>query len=643
MASSNKNTPQPRSTLSLDGTASQGTPAAPHSKGSDRGGNKGDSGNRGNSGDALFTPKKRPTRSPAPQTREPLLNVKSSTASDTSGEAAQGQATLGKATLDKDTLGKDTSGKDTSGTHQKGRSHKSKPHAHTRKPPQGVPQQSGKNLGLESRMAAIETLFCVLYQKRPLDAVFDQLAYGLSHRDRAFCRQLVLLTLRRRAALRYLLGGLMDKPLSDGAERIALILEVGLAQILFMDTKDHAAVDQSVRLVKKLRGPVSQLSGLVNAVLRRSVRTRNDLLAELVELPAVNLPQDVFVRWVQHYNSPLLERFSAALTSLPPLDIRFKDKETRDQSLVNDPSAQALGELGLRLTGGDIETLPGFEDGKWWVQDASAAIPATLFSLPENSRVLDMCAAPGGKTMQLAARGYMVTALDRSGKRLKRLDANLERTGLSAEVIETDAADYEPNIAFDGVLLDAPCSATGTFRRNPDVLWTKTTDDIARLADLQSRLLDHAVSLLRVGGELVYCVCSMEESEGEAQWQAFLERTNGKVEACPITADDLLRAAGPTGSLDAGSIIRKTTPLLSFLQDGGWLRTSPICLSSPTGDITAPIAAISEVDPNSPISPDAHEPDDQGPDAAISNQPINTPPPVGGFDGFFIAKARRVK
>lgn len=304
---------------------------------------------------------------------------------------------------------------------------------------------------------------------------------------------------------------------------------VGATQILFLDVPDHAAVDLSVRIARADRY-AAHYTKLINAVLRRLA---NDGKARLAALDTVMLdtPDWLMKRWIAAYGEPIARAIAAAHTHEAALDISVK----------SDPEGWATRLNGRVLPTGTIRTvahgavpnLPGFNDGEWWVQDAAAAIPAKLLGDVRGKSVADLCAAPGGKTAQLATAGAKVTAVDRSEPRLKRLRENLARLKLDAETVTTDAAQWQHE-PFDAVLVDAPCSSTGTIRRHPDIPWLKSETDIAKLSALQSRLLDRAAMLTKPGGTLVYCTCSLEPEEGERAIAALLERNPG-LKRSPIT------------------------------------------------------------------------------------------------------------
>lgn len=355
---------------------------------------------------------------------------------------------------------------------------------------------------------------------------------GLEPRDRALAFNILATTLRRLGTLRAVIRPCLSRGLPPSAPKLEAVLLVGAAQILLMDVPDHAAVGLSVDLARTDTSTAG-FAGLVNAVLRRLTREGAGMLVKVDPFTA-DVPDWLRQRWVATYGMEKARAIAAMLAAPPPLDISVKsDPEGWAVRL----SGEVLPSGSIRvLEAGPVRALPGFEDGAWWVQDAAAALPAKLLGNVQGLRVADLCAAPGGKTAQLAAAGAKVTAVDRSGERLRRLKENLQRLKLEAEVVEADAAAYaaEP---FDAVLLDAPCSATGTLRRHPDIAWAKSAADIASLAGLQARLLDAAANLLRAGGLLVYSTCSLEPEEGEQQVAALLERRTD-LERVPLSAAD---------------------------------------------------------------------------------------------------------
>jgi 16S rRNA (cytosine967-C5)-methyltransferase len=354
--------------------------------------------------------------------------------------------------------------------------------------------------------------------------------------------------LRRLGTLRHVLGGFLDKGFPGDAPRTETVLLIGAAQILWLDVPDHAAVDLSVRLAQADRR-ASRYAGLVNAVLRRVAQNRDAILAA----PDVgrDTPDWLLKRWTRAYGANTARAIAEANGHEPALDITVK----------HDPEHWAERLRGRVLSTGTVRTLaqgavsmlPGFTEGEWWVQDAAASIPARLLGEVRGLRVADICAAPGGKTAQLANFGAIVTAVERSPARVSRLRENLGRLKLEAEIAAADALEWQGG-PFDAVLLDAPCSSTGTIRRHPDVPWLKGEADIGVLTGLQTKLLDRAAELLKPGGTLVYCVCSLEPEEGDAQIEALLARNPSLVRRA-ITADevfglsDLITAAGDLRTL----------------------------------------------------------------------------------------------
>ena len=392
--------------------------------------------------------------------------------------------------------------------------------------------------GLAVRRIAAEIIDGVLRRNRSLDEQLDgahanAALAALPDRDRALARALVGVVLRRLGTLRHLISVFLERGLPKEAPRTETALLIGAAQILFLDVPDHAAVDLAVRLVQADRY-AARHAGLVNAVLRRVAREGAALLGTL-DVAALDTPQWLMGRWIKTYGESSARAIAAANGREPALDLTVK----------SDPAAWAT-KLGGRLTPtgsvrtiahGLVTALPGFAEGAWWVQDAAAALPARLFGDVAGLRVADLCAAPGGKAAQLAAAGAHVTAVDRSPARLARLAENLKRLSLNAELICADVAEWEA-APFDAVLLDAPCSSTGTIRRHPDVPWLKQPADIEKLAALQRRLIARAATLTKPGGTLVYCTCSLEPAEGEDIINGLLAQ-DASVRRAPIGAADV--------------------------------------------------------------------------------------------------------
>ena len=388
--------------------------------------------------------------------------------------------------------------------------------------------------GLAARRLAVDILDAVLRRKRPLDEPLGgtELA-ALPERDRALVRNIVATALRHLGTLRHLLAAQLKRGLPREAPQVEHILLVGATQLLFLDVPDHAAVDLSVRLAQADR-PASRYAPLVNAVLRRLAHHGAKRLAELDTI-ALDTPEWLMRRWIARYGEATARAIAAANRREAPLDLTVK---TDPQAWAEKLGGQVLPTGSVRLAShGPVPQLDGFGDGAWWVQDAAAALPARFLGDVRGQSVADLCAAPGGKTAQLALAGAQVTAVDRSAPRMARLSQNLERLNLKAKTAVADATTWQAG-PFDAVLIDAPCSSTGTIRRHPDIPWLKSEADLAKLTALQARLLDHAATLLKPGGTLVYCVCSLEAEEGEQAVAQLLERT-GALRRDPIAASEV--------------------------------------------------------------------------------------------------------
>jgi 16S rRNA (cytosine967-C5)-methyltransferase len=333
-------------------------------------------------------------------------------------------------------------------------------------------------------------------------------------------RRLVATILRRLGTLGHVLSRLLDRGIPTDAPRAQSALLIGAAQILWMDVPDHAAVDLSVRLVQSDRR-AAKYAGLVNAVLRRCAREGQPLIDE-VKAQTLDIPQWMLARWIAHYGEATARAIAMALSHEPSLDITVKSDAAQWATRLH---GETLPTGSVRtLLQGSVKMLPGFAEGQWWVQDAAAALPARLFGDVAGKSIADLCAAPGGKTAQLIQAGARVTAVDRSPGRMARLGENLARLALVAETVVADAAEWPGNNSegFDGILVDAPCASTGTIRRHPDVAWLRQEADIGALTALQKRLLQRATALLKPGGMLVYCTCSLEPEEGEHAIAALL-------------------------------------------------------------------------------------------------------------------------
>jgi 16S rRNA (cytosine967-C5)-methyltransferase len=390
--------------------------------------------------------------------------------------------------------------------------------------------------GLAARRVAAELLEGVLRRNRPLDEQIEdaqpRLA-ALPERDRALTRALAASVLRRLGTLRHLLGLFLERGAPADVPRVETALLLGAAQILLLDVPDHAAVDLSVRLVRADRR-AAHYAGLVNAVLRRIAQHGAARLRD-VDTIALDTPSWLLARWTKAYGTEMARALAQANGCEAALDLTVKQ----------DPNHWA-GVLGGRVlpTGtvrviahGPVVQLPGFADGAWWVQDAAAALPAHLLGDVRDKTIADLCAAPGGKTAQLAQAGARVVAVDRTESRLVRLRQNLARLNLAAETVVADATQWQAG-PFDAVLVDAPCSSTGTIRRHPDIPWVKREGDIAELTTLQRSLLARAIEMVKPGGLLVYCTCSLEPEECEAIVTDLLAR-DSRLRRRPVSAAEV--------------------------------------------------------------------------------------------------------
>jgi len=414
--------------------------------------------------------------------------------------------------------------------------------------------------GLATRRFAVDILGNVLDDGRPLDQVLDHRASmpswrALTPADRALTRAIVSTTLRRLGLIDDALKRPMKRPLPNKAARVRQILRVGAAQLLFMEVPDHAAVSLATELADRDRD-TRPWKALVNGVLRALARDRETILADQDATRLVT-PLWLWRDWCATWGEDAARAFAAAHMVEPALDLTVK----------SDPAgwAEKLGGIVLptgtvRLVAhGAIDRLEGFEAGEWWVQDAAAALPARLLGDVAGKSVADLCAAPGGKTAQLAQAGATVTAVDLSPHRLDRLKQNLARLRLgNVTTVAADLETWRPKTPFDAVLLDAPCSATGTLRRNPDVGRLKKVAQVEDLAALQHRLLDRACDWVKPGGLLVYCTCSLQRAEGEDQIARFLA-DHPAFERLPVTAAEI---GGLDGALTPEGDLRTRPDLL---------------------------------------------------------------------------------
>jgi 16S rRNA (cytosine967-C5)-methyltransferase len=384
--------------------------------------------------------------------------------------------------------------------------------------------------GLKLRLVAAQRLKAVLAGDNFVPLSATDLADG---RDRGLANRLITTALRRQGQLNFIIHSLLDKGMPGKSGTFEAVLRLSLAQLVFLpDLGAHSALFLAVEATK--RDPKARhLSGLMNAVLRsaQANSARFGMLSDDLLIP------DTFGdTWLEAYGEDAINGFSTALLAGAPLDLTLKSD---DSELIDALGAEKVMADTVRIDQRDrtVEALPGYAEGHWWVQDAASAIPARLLGAKPGGRVLDLCAAPGGKTAQLVKAGYQVTALDSDATRMERLKDNLKRLDYSAETVVADAGNYAPASLFDGVLLDAPCSATGTFRRHPEVIWHRDSSDIAGRVALQKRFIERALGWLNPGGVLIYCVCSLEPAEGEEQARWLAARDD--VVPDPIGADEL--------------------------------------------------------------------------------------------------------
>lgn len=374
--------------------------------------------------------------------------------------------------------------------------------------------------GLEARLIAAGLIQRILLEHITIDDALEQepRLKEMAQRDRSFVATLLLTTFRHRGEIEAILSRHLAKPLPRKSGPAALILWLAVTQLIFLDTPAHAAIDMAVRSARADRNAV-HFSGLINAVLRKIAA--NGKPPEL-DAPRLNTPEWLWKRWVKSYGGETAHAIAAAHMEQPSLDVTVRaDPETWAERLGGE--LLPTGQIRLSPNHTAVTELSGFEEGAWWIQDAAAALPVRLLGDLKSLKVLDLCAAPGGKTLQLCAGGAQVTAMDISSGRLQRVRENLQRTGFSAEVVESDVLDDDLAGEYDAVLLDAPCSATGTIRRHPELPYLKDERQIRELVGLQARMLVKAATLVRPGGRLLYCTCSLEREEGEKRINSFLK------------------------------------------------------------------------------------------------------------------------
>ncbi len=403
----------------------------------------------------------------------------------------------------------------------------------------------------DPRAIALQLLAQVLDRRRTLDeALAESKAFAaLAGRDRAWVRRLLATLLRRLGQVDDLIETCLNRPLKRGHGDVRNLLSLGAVQLAFLDTPPHAAVSTTLDLATTPR--LAGHKGLINALLRRIAREGAELIANQ-DAARLNTPRWLWQSWADAQGEPTARAIAEAHLNEPPLDLTVKEPagiEAWAERL--EATLLPTGSLRLPPGRGEIAKLPGFEDGAWWVQDAAATLPVRLLGAVAGRPVVDLCAAPGGKTAALAASGAKVTAVEVSPARASRLEENLARLGLSAETVTADAAQWRPPAPVDAVLLDAPCSGTGTLRRHPDIARLKGPDDIAALAALQDRLLAAAIEMTAPGGILVYAVCSLQPEEGPERIAALFA-ADAPVARVPVKAEEVCGRAdwlSPEGDL----------------------------------------------------------------------------------------------
>lgn len=399
--------------------------------------------------------------------------------------------------------------------------------------PADRPAPEGK--GGASRVLALATLHSVFVNERPLGEALDATPRAkIEARDIGFARAIAMTVLRRLGQIDAVLANFLREPLPVRSGPAEIILRMAAAEMLFLNVAPHAAVSSAVELANG-DSRARHFKGLINAVARR-VATEGQSMLTSLDAERLNTPSWAWDAWSKAYGEVTARAIAAAHLSEPPLDITAK-AEAKAWAERLEAELLPTGTL-RRKAGGRIEDLPGYGDGAWWIQDAGSTLPALLLGDVRGRSVIDLCAAPGGKTAQLAAAGASVIAVDHAAERLERLRENLRRLKLEAWTETADVADWRPATLADAVLLDAPCTATGTARRHPDVLWRKDASDVLAQAQIQNRLIAAAARMARPGGLLVYCVCSLAQEEGEGVVGAFLE-SNPDFERCPIAPVEL--------------------------------------------------------------------------------------------------------
>ena len=413
--------------------------------------------------------------------------------------------------------------------------------------------------GLAARQVALDFLGFILYNRLTFDEALIKvqnidLWSSLSDRDQALVRNLVMTSIRHHVSIEFYIKQYMAKALPRKAYLAQYILILGATQLLYLETPPHAAISLSLHLAET--NDAKHFKKLINAILGKINREQDKLRFMALSAEQI-LPKWVYQKWQGYYGDALTLQFAKALNQQPEMHLSVKSDAAKWAKTLD---AEQIGDLSLKLNNRSAFTsLEGFDEGHFWAQNAAAGIAATLFDDVNGHQVLDFCAAPGGKTMQLAAMGANVIAVDINKNRLKRLSENLNRTKLDAKIVQMDIRKYLPETAPTHILLDAPCSATGTYQKHPEILLLKSLSDIKKLSLIQAELLNHSIDILASGGEVIYVVCSLEPEEGEKQIDAILgRRKDVKLES--ITYDML------------GLVAKKTNLKIS---PKGWLRILP--------------------------------------------------------------------
>lgn len=417
----------------------------------------------------------------------------------------------------------------------------------------GTKPRNAQGAGIVPRRAAVQLLSSIVDEGRSLDTGLesDDSPFGpLQPQDRSFARAIASMALRRRGQIQAALDGLMQRKLPARSGSMRAIMEVAAAQILFLDVPDHAAVSTALELADG-DAKARHFKPLANGVLRNLARQREAILAAQ-DAPRQNTPDWLWRRWSEAFGDDAVRAIGETHLSEPPLDVTVKSNASAWADRLGGV-ALPTGTVRLKARG-RIEALAGYDEGSWWVQDFAAALPARLLGEVRGKRVLDLCAAPGGKTAQLASAGAIVTAVDIAESRMRRLKANLDRLDLEADCVVADATAFQSDVPYDAVLVDAPCSATGTIRRHPDIPWVKTEVDLGALIAAQRKLIANGISLARPGASIVFATCSLQPEEGK-------EQADWALAGHPISSSPIIAA--------------ETAGVEDHWVSKGWLRTLP--------------------------------------------------------------------